>query len=63
MDRRFKLVSATMDLTFEHSSTIYRLVPCRNNEAQDLVAIGGDNSVDILQVVGPRIYLQEKYLF
>ena len=40
-----------MDLAFQHPTDIYALAPCRNNDAQDLVAIGGDHSVEVIQVV------------
>jgi len=40
-----------MDLEFRHPTDIYALSPCRNNDAQDLVAIGGDHSVEVVQVV------------
>jgi hypothetical protein len=40
-----------MDLAFQHPTDIYSLAPCRNNDAQDLVAIGGDHSVEVVQVV------------
>ena len=40
-----------MDLAFQHPTDIYALAPCRNNDAQDLVAIGGDHSVEVVQVV------------
>jgi len=47
-----------MDLDFQHPTEIYSIAPCRNNDAQDLIAIGGDHSVDVLRVVG-LIYIRE----
>ena len=41
-----------MDLEFQHPTDIYSLRPCRNSDAHDLIAIGGEHSVDVLQVVG-----------
>lgn len=43
-----------MDLEFQHPTEIYSLAPCRNNDAYDLIAIGGEHSIEILQVVRPK---------
>ena len=43
-----------MDLEFQHPTEIYSLAPCRNNDAYDLIAIGGEHSVEVLQVVRPK---------
>lgn len=40
-----------MDLEFVHPTQVYSLRPCRNQDATDLLAVGGEHSVDILQVV------------
>ncbi|KDR81357.1 hypothetical protein GALMADRAFT_152229 [Galerina marginata CBS 339.88] len=39
-----------MDLEFAHPTEIYSLRPCRSSDAADLVAVGGDYSVEIIQV-------------
>ncbi|KAF8964133.1 hypothetical protein BDZ97DRAFT_947116 [Flammula alnicola] len=39
-----------MDLEFTHPTEIYSLRPCRNTDAPDLLAIGGEHSVEIIQV-------------
>lgn len=40
-----------MDLEFNHPTDIYSLRPCRNTDAPDIVAIGGEHSVEVIQVV------------
>lgn len=50
--RSFELPGPPMDLEFQHPTDIYSLRPCRNSDAHDLIAIGGEHSVDVLQVVG-----------
>lgn len=44
-------INIAMDLEFQHPTDIYSLAACRNNDALDLVAIGGDHSVEVVQVV------------
>ncbi|KAF5331048.1 hypothetical protein D9619_005706 [Psilocybe cf. subviscida] len=39
-----------MDTHFEHPTNIFALRPCRNPEAPDLLAIGGEHSVQVIQV-------------
>ncbi|KAF8163054.1 hypothetical protein B0H34DRAFT_649842 [Crassisporium funariophilum] len=39
-----------MDLQFNHPTTVFSLCACRNTDASDLIAVGGEHSVDILQV-------------
>ena len=39
-----------MDLEFNHPTDIYSLRPCRNTDAPDIVAIGGEHSVEVIQV-------------
>lgn len=46
-----------MDLDFQHPTDIYALAPCRNADAQDLVAIGGEHSVEVVQVVREALRL------
>ncbi|KAJ3788791.1 WD40-repeat-containing domain protein [Lentinula aff. detonsa] len=41
-----------MDFSYNSDSNIYVLVACHNDDAPDLVAIGGDHSVEVL-LVGP----------
>jgi len=52
--RPFSLCHTTnlvMDLEFNHPTDIYSLRPCRNADAPDIVAIGGEHSVEVIQVV------------
>jgi hypothetical protein len=46
-----------MDLEFNHPTDIYSLRPCRNTDAPDIVAIGGEHSVEVIQVVS-IVFLQ-----
>ncbi|PPQ90129.1 hypothetical protein CVT25_012298 [Psilocybe cyanescens] len=39
-----------MDLEFVHPTDIYAIRPCRNPDAVDLIAIGGEHSVEVIQV-------------
>ncbi|KAF8652697.1 hypothetical protein AX16_004201 [Volvariella volvacea WC 439] len=39
-----------MDLRYEHGQQIYVLRACPNDDAADLIAIGGDYSVDVIQI-------------
>ncbi|KAF9557674.1 hypothetical protein CPC08DRAFT_774271 [Agrocybe pediades] len=39
-----------LDLQYTHLSEIYCLRPCQNAEATDLIALGGENSVQIIRV-------------
>ena len=47
----FLVMDRAMDLEFVHPTQIYSLRPCRNQDATDLLAVGGEHSVDIVQVV------------
>ncbi|CAA7270166.1 unnamed protein product [Cyclocybe aegerita] len=38
------------DLSYDHPTAVYALAPCRNADATDLIAVGGEHSVDVLQV-------------
>ena len=40
-----------MDIRYDHPSFIHVLRACQNDDAADLIALGGDHSVDILLVV------------
>jgi hypothetical protein len=40
-----------MDLTYQSSTQIYVVRACYNDDATDLVAIGGEHSVEVLQIV------------
>ena len=46
-----------MDLEFNHPTDIYSLRPCRNTDAPDIVAIGGEHSVEVIQVVSIFFFL------
>jgi hypothetical protein len=39
------------DINYFHSSEIYVLRACHNDDATDLVAIGSDCGVDVFQIV------------
>ena len=39
-----------MDLKYNHQTIIYVLNACHNDDAPDLVAIGGEHSVEVIQV-------------
>ena len=41
----------SMDINFPHPTQIFSLRACRNDDAVDLLAVGGEHSVDILLVV------------
>lgn len=43
-----------MDLTFDHPSDIFALRPCHNDDATDLVAVGGEQTVQVIQVVSNK---------
>lgn len=40
-----------MDINYNHHTTIFVLAACQIDDAADLVAIGGEHSVEILRVV------------
>lgn len=41
---------ASMDLSYSHQTTIYVLQACHTEDAPDLIAIGGEHSVEIVSV-------------
>jgi hypothetical protein len=41
----------SMDINFSHPTQIFSLRACRNDDAVDLLAVGGEHSVDVLLVV------------
>ncbi|KAF9052794.1 hypothetical protein BJ165DRAFT_1442892 [Panaeolus papilionaceus] len=45
-----------MDLQFIHPTQIYSIRPSRNTDANDLVAIGGEHSVDVIQLLPDRCH-------
>lgn len=50
MQREAKGLALSMDINFPHPTQIFSLRACRNDDAVDLLAIGGEHSVDVLLV-------------
>lgn len=48
-----------MDIRYNHPSFIHVLRACQNDDAADLIALGGDHSVDILLVVSSFFWLPQ----
>ena len=46
-----------MDVNYIHTTSIHVVRACPNDDATDLLAIGGDHSVDVLLVVSSPILL------
>ena len=44
-----------MDIRYNHSTLIHVLRACPNDDATDLLAIGGEHSVDVLLVVSRSV--------
>lgn len=45
-----RVASVAMDLHYDHQTIIYVLNACHDEDAADLIALGGDHSVEIIAV-------------
>lgn len=45
-----------MDLKYTHGTQIFCVRACQHDDAADLVAIAGDNSVEVIQCVRPLAF-------
>ena len=52
-----------MDIRYNHSTLIHVLRACPNDDATDLLAIGGEHSVDVLLVVSHTLFFFFFFLF
>jgi hypothetical protein len=59
---KFKLIDSTMTHRYDHGSVVYVVRACYNDDAADLVAIGGEHSVDVLQIVGLHTSATRRWL-